>query len=70
MSQPRKEDNDCKMVLLNRLEAELRYLNRKNVYVVMKWLIFIHQIIQKGTSQEAMESISYLLDQMTSPSGA
>jgi hypothetical protein len=39
--------NDSKLVLLNRLEAELRHINRKSVFVAMKWLIFMHQIIHK-----------------------
>lgn len=56
------------MVLLNRLEAELRYINRKSVYVAMKWLIFIHQVIQKTHSQHVLESISTLLQVMTPPS--
>jgi hypothetical protein len=26
----------------NRLQAEMWFMNRKNVYVAMKWMIFVH----------------------------
>jgi hypothetical protein len=47
MVQCHDEENDNKMVLMNRLETEMRYMNRKSPYVAMKWLIFIHKVIRK-----------------------
>lgn len=56
-----------KMYVRNRLETEVKFTNRKSVYVGMKWLICFHQIIQISVGLEALESVQSLLDMMTNP---
>jgi hypothetical protein len=55
-------ENDRQLVLRNRMEAEMRYMYRKTAFVAMKWLIFIHQVVQRATSQQAIDCVHALLD--------
>ncbi len=54
-------ESDRQLVLRNRLEAEMHYMYRKSVFVAMKWLIFIHQAIQKANFQHTIDSVNTLL---------
>lgn len=51
-----------KMHVRSRLESEAKFTNRKSVYVAMKWLICLHQIIQICAGLEALELVQSLLD--------
>lgn len=56
-----------RMYVRHRLETEARFTDRKSVYVAMKWLIFLHQVIQISAELEVLELVQSLLDMMTSP---
>lgn len=52
---------------MNRLEAEMRYMYRKTAYVGLKCLIFVHQVIQRASSQQTIDNMLTLLNEMDSP---